>query len=134
MTYAYSFFDNSDGSFVYVINTPEEDYLSYPFPDGMTGVVGDYSAGEHYLSGGVPTLLNTMSLTYPSQFYADGLTIWECTGVPVGAEVVWPDEFRTIEMDGDVQFVTDVPGNVLFTIRAAGYKTEVLNVTALDPN
>lgn len=132
--YTYSFFDNTTGVFAFLVNSGEEDYLSYPFPDGTVGVAGDYSSGEYYLSGGVPTLLATMPLVYPSQFYADGVTVWECTGVPVGAEVHWPDGVITIETDGNIQFITDVSGDTVFRVVAAGYKNEVINVTALNPN
>lgn len=130
--FSYSFFDTVTGYFAYLVTTQDENYINYPFPVGFFGATGDYSSGDYFYEHGGIVPIQRMPLVYSGSFSADGVSVWTCSGIPVGAEIIWPDGVRTTEVDGIIEFVTDAPGRHTFQIVMHPYKTEVLNIEAIN--
>jgi hypothetical protein len=71
---------------------------------------------------------------YPFAITNSGLVdqIITVNGLPVGSIVRWPDHIETEEIDGELTFTTNTPGEYEFVIRSPQYyrKEFTINVTS----
>lgn len=97
--------------------------------EGVTGAEG------HYVDGG--NILVRTSYPYSinkTEVIANGQDTVEISGLHVPTTVVWPDGEETIETDGYATFTLDMPGVYTVQLSATPYLTEVVDVTAINPN